>query len=217
MKFLCFSDTHGRVPPANLANTAGDVVLHAGDVYDRLSKGMVPSPKNLNLWTKAGKDFYAVRGNHDILDPDGVFSGGQDLTERVVELTPSLYLIGLGWHGERFYELPRESDMATVCSQVVRQAIVRIPTGGQSIIVSHYPAHLPKLFSTDGPYEGWMFDCIAQMITTFQPIAIIQGHVHELAGATGKIDNTLVLFPGPDGGVLDVDLKAGVSTYKELK
>lgn len=223
MKFACFSDTHEKPPYVDLTEIDADYVLHAGDVYDRLSLGMHPTAfDNIKQWVPFKDRLRAVRGNHDVLDPANIFRDC-DVTGRIEELRQDLFLVGLGWYGEHFYELPLERNMADVCHDIFRQACWRIPTGAQTVILTHYPAYTPGIFPDDRqkgqrgqgkPPEGWFFECVAKMVEAFRPLAVIQGHVHSLMGRTGRGDHgTLFVFPGERGGLLTVDTEERTASF----
>ena len=63
---------------------------------------------------------HVVAGNHDTADEFGAFRTATDLTGRVLPVAERLFLAGVGWHGERYFELPLESDLRAVCDRVGR-------------------------------------------------------------------------------------------------
>jgi len=222
MKFACFSDTHETRPYVDLDKIEADYVLHAGDMYDRLSWGMTPTAfEDVQQWASHKDRLRVVRGNHDVLDPADIFKHC-DMTGRIEELRQDLYLVGLGWHGQHFYDLPLEKDMAKVCKEIWRQACFKIPNGAHTIILTHYPAYVPDVFPNlhgRKPAEGWFFECITNACEAFRPIAVVQGHIHGLMGSIGWKDGTMFVFPGTRGGMLtiDTDILEAKATFEKFK
>ena len=54
-----------------------------------------------------------------------------------------------------------------------------------------------------------MFECVRNLIDEIKPLAVIQGHVHDLAGKQflyhGQDFISLFSYPGPNGGTLTID------------
>src|SRR3954454_19310461 len=127
-RFLCCSDTHGTVPPT-IDESGAIAWLHAGDVNNGpTAVGDGSDPLEDPLRCDAARWFvtrrlpvFVVKGNHDGVDDFRAFSDATNLTGRVAEVAPRLYVAGIGWHGERYYELPFEADLRKVCDAVLRQ------------------------------------------------------------------------------------------------
>ncbi len=78
----CCSDTHGAVLP-QWGERAIAAVLHAGDFYD--APTLIDDdddPTARQCAASAGVPVFAVRGNHDYLDPGGFFRTAEDITGR---------------------------------------------------------------------------------------------------------------------------------------
>ena len=83
-RFAICSDTHGYAPPL-FAESRSEALLHAGDIYHAPD---LRNPANnlhtLQEWIKRiNLPVYAVRGNHDFLDPANFFATFGDLTGHV--------------------------------------------------------------------------------------------------------------------------------------
>lgn len=202
MRILAVSDTHGndaKIPEV-------DVVLHGGDIYDKLEKGKASSC-DPSSWTKA-KKLCVVNGNHDCHDQHKIFAH-HGITGRIEEIDPRLYVIGVGWSGEKYYELPTERELTKTCSSLMRQAVLRIPNGAYVIVLSHYPGIMPNLYNYNGNPEGWMFQCVTDLARATNAVMIVQGHVHELFRTAGYFRqgdySSLVINPGPNGALVDFD------------
>lgn len=217
LKLACFSDTHGKgavVPPC-------DAILHAGDAYNYLRKGHFGGDSNdfeaMGMFRYSGR-LFAVRGNHDVSDPVDFFGKTHDVSRASAEIGDGIYVIGVGWAGNNFFDLPGEDDLARVCARALEVSAQIIPEGAPCVVLSHYPAFMPyKLgdgFIQAPLNQGWMFDCVMKVIEAVRPVLVVQGHMHELFGTTHKIalegGEPLVVFPGPAGMLVEID-KAAMS------
>jgi Icc-related predicted phosphoesterase len=220
-RFFCCSDTHGKLPPIPAA-ASFEATLHAGDVYrgaelsrrDRSESPLEipgwidPEQANVRAWIERAGPVYVVRGNHDLADPHRFFARSQDVTSRVVRLADKLLLAGIGWHGERYYELPGESEMERVCTGVLRQ-MRRVATSSDRIVLSHYPPRGEDVFAVAVPASGWWHGCTRALVVEIKPIAVVQGHIHELAGRTAKASGVTFVHPGKQGVILSVNIVDG--------
>lgn len=222
-RIACCSDTHETAP--SLSATA-DILcwLHAGDYYaykdlasaDDFDPALASMYGELEggdafQWAKtASVPIYSVKGNHDGHDAWGYFQRANDISGRVVQITQDLLIAGIGWHGRHYYDLPTEEDLAEVC-QKIRQAYAKVGAGQAGskhalILLTHYPAFAPD--SADKQESFQTYACLRELAAELQPVAIIQGHVHEWAGLTHQTPtgNTsiLVIHPGPIGGILAI-------------
>ena len=207
LRFFCFADVHSGVLPA-----ASDLDgwLFAGDLYGR------PTGDDLSLagrfageagdWIASRrKPVFSVRGNHDFKDAGGFFRRSSEVTwGQVLPAGPSLVVAGIGWHGDRCYDLPWVGHLSKYCSRVEDEC-EKLPAGTRVILLSHYPARLPGLAPDGCQGEGMAFDCIRALIEAIRPIAVVQGHVHESFGRCVNHAGCPLVCPGPKGGVLTVD------------
>lgn len=208
-KFICCSDTHG-IPPRFDENKFGPesehaAWLHAGDFYNRVrSYGWVEWPALRRWHAERQIPVHMVRGNHDCKDTECV-QGKCSIEGIVTKIAPKLFVVGIGWSGNDFFDLPGESDLMPVCSDVLRQAMFKMQPGDHSIVVSHYPALIKEVYGDVHSPEGWMFDCVAKVLDALRPLALVTGHIHELFGQAGTWNGTLLLHPGDVPGVLTVN------------
>jgi Icc-related predicted phosphoesterase len=149
-----------------------------------------------------------VHGNHDCEDPEAIFSK-HGITGSIKQLADDVFVVGLGWHGQYYYDLPREMDLKNVASSLARQAISHVPNGSRIIILTHYPALMPEIFRYHGNPEGWMFQSVTDLIRVLSPLMVVQGHVHELFGTACKYKlhngETTVVNPGPRGVCAEIE------------
>lgn len=209
MKIFFCSDTHGVVPP--MPDDA-DIILHGGDFYDQIRarshlmdfrdtndmNGLRQHCENLK---EGGKPFYAVRGNHDVKDPVGFFKEA-DITGKAVKIADGLFLVGLSWSGEDYFDIPNVPLMSQCCAQLLDECAQVMEDGDQSILLSHYVAS--GKFPQD---PGWVYDCVMQVASAIRPIIVLQGHCHRLFGERWEHDGIQFAVPGPTGMVFEIDLE----------
>jgi len=220
---LACTDTHTRMLLPEIDVPQAQAWLHGGDFYLRKTesrrkrpvggegmKGFQSKKAALDRWcTQRDIPLYAVRGNHDVTDPWGFFQRFHDISGQIKEITTQLWVAGLGWSGERFYQLPQEADVKTICEHLTEQLSDRLPSASRLIVLSHYPADTELC-------PG--FVCINHFLARWKPIVFIQGHIHEafkqqtfLSWEDGT--QTLVFNPGPDGGILTIQPEAGTASF----
>lgn len=152
MKLLCCSDTHSR-PLPQLDETEATAWLHAGDVYNDGYNNKTPKAQltpDFPTWFGQRKiPVFAVKGNHDCFMSMSFFDLAQNAGGRCLEIEPGTLLLGLGWSGGMFCDLPRESDMAQVCAEAKREWILKSRIGDKTILLTHYPPWIPSLYNYD--------------------------------------------------------------------
>ena len=79
-------------------------------------------------------------------------------------------------------------------------------SGDHSILVTHYPVANSSLYKSKANPKGWIFDCVRQVIDALRPLAVVQGHIHDLFGFKKKFEGIQYLFPGPKGIIIDVNV-----------
>jgi len=228
MKIICYSDTHGQAPGSHDHQDA-IAILHGGDFYDgrilryaagreACDEGIAELRRVTDLrWLEQAKlPIYAVKGNHDVADPLGVFSRAQDITGRVVELAPNLLLAGIGWSRQYFFDLPRESDLDAVCEKVRRDLARRASSDAALILLTHYPGSFPELFSNRGVQPTWWYQTIRKFVYERNPMLVVQGHLHEHFDTSAIIDtgdrSCPIVNPGPRGAKVEIDLASSKHT-----
>jgi len=153
-----------------------------------------------------------VRGNHDLHDRAGFFKAAIDLTEgEVRSLGNDLFIAGLGWMGEQFFDLPGETHLIDRC-QRIEDEWSRRGVRGQLILMTHYPPHDPAVLPYMGSRDGFFFDCVRNLIEDTKPLLVIAGHSHVQFGRVATICGTTVLFPGRTGRLVTVD--AGAKSFE---
>jgi Icc-related predicted phosphoesterase len=226
-RILCYSDTHGN-PPGHLDPADAVALLHGGDFYrgqilrhvvarDSTEEDREELRRVTHLqWLESAKlPVFGVRGNHDVADPLGVFSHVTDVSGSVVQIAPRLFVVGIGWHGEQFFDLPREIDIERVCNTMRRAVLRKTTAADRLILLTHYPGRFPELFGEQNCSGTWWYESIRQFIQEIKPALVIQGHLHEHAGTRGifewKDGRSFIVNPGVRGAVVEIDMEANTA------
>lgn len=222
LKFLCCSDTHGEMLPA-LSAEGAVAWLHAGDVHNKTRRSKEAKfSEAMAAWASLNNlPVHAVRGNHDCTLQSEFFNKFNDMSGRCEELAPGLMLVGIGWAGGEYYDLPTERDMKAVCDEIRRSLLMKGKPGDRIILLSHYPPWSEKLYDIDermaAKHAGWLFSAVTELIDEIKPMVVIQGHVHEFFGNQmvydGPTCRTLIVSAGPNGGILNVDPELGTAEF----
>lgn len=204
----CCSDTHGTVPPLLSGNISA--WLHGGDVYE----GAEPTrgTAELRAWlSRQTVPVLAVRGNHDVVDTADVFANGRDITAAIQRISEGLFVAGIGWHGERYYEVPTQNNMDELCGRLQLQIMNEVGIGDRLILLTHYPADVPD--AADWPGSSGGYAAIGDLIAAVHPAVVIQGHDHEWFGVVREIAvddfSCLAVHPGSKGMLLHVEIATG--------
>ena len=219
IKIACYSDTHGTIP-SPIKEEGLAAYFHAGDWYGAadLKSKAEPTPAMLAVkeWVKSRQvPIFTVAGNHDCNDNAKIFHSCQNVTCDCLPFVQPLprgriKIVGVGWAGEKHFELPLVRDMKEACLVALQEATRRYEVGDRFILLTHYMPWFPQVFTyKKNNREGWAFDCIADLVRVLKPLAVIFGHIHELLGkqvpySEGDLE-TLLICAGPKGGILSID------------
>ncbi len=224
---LVCTDTHTRMILPDIDCPDALAWLHGGDFYMRRReprqrrpvgterlKGYGAKKAAMEQWLdRTSVPVYAVRGNHDVMDPWGFFQACNDISGQITALADGLVLAGIGWRGEKFHHLPEEAELTALCEDLERQLQNRRHAASSLIVLSHYPA-LTELCPG--------FACINAFLAKFKPLVFMQGHIHEafekqtiLSWEDGT--QTLVINPGPWGGILTIQPEAGTAQFESVR
>lgn len=201
-RIFVFSDVHGGAMPEYPEDRL-DAWAFAGDLYEDGLSGQYPgAARYVRDWLLSRtKPVFSVRGNHDTRDPARFFATSRDLSHgRVERLGDGIAIAGIGWAGQRCHDLPEDTQFYGHWEELEKG--LQAAGGPKAIVLlTHYPPLVAGLF--DAP--GKAYPSIRRIIDDLMPLAVVQGHVHEWFGRTGRLGRTLVASPGPRGGVLSVD------------
>ena len=223
-RIACCSDTHGHSPPDLADDEPITAWLHGGDAYDgpAILQGDDEEPlpgepiaQPMRAWLRSRTaPVYGVHGNHDVADPYRWFASIESVDGRVARIAPKLVVVGVGWNGEKYYELPGESDLRRVCDAARRQVLrVTLPSD-HIILLTHYPPRLPGLFPLKpGASAESGSEAVAELVRELRPALIVQGHEHFWFSTYASIDldgrRTLVINPGRCGMTVRIDTETG--------
>lgn len=226
---LCCSDSHSRPPPTT--DESGAVAwLHGGDVcnyYDGRNDRYRAKPLDADAagtvewFSTRPVPVFLVRGNHDVEDLSGAFRRAQDATGLVLPIAPGLYVAGLGWSGERHFDLPDEPDLEKVCDGLRRQILRKVGLRDRLILLTHYPPKLSTMFPFEGSGFGFWFDCVRQLIEDLKLLTVVAGHTPRDAGKAAMYryagGQSLIIIPGTIGARLTIDTEQGTVAYQWLR
>lgn len=224
---LTCTDTHARMLLPKIGSTRALAWLHGGDFYlksnplrgrramgHQLLKSFHAKKTNLKQWLKqSGLPVYAVRGNHDVDDPWHFFAQERDISGRLQPITEDVFIAGIGWCGREYHDLPTPETLASLCQDLDRDIQNRMPPDAALIVLSHYPAQTSLCSG---------FACLNEFLAQWQPVVLIQGHIHEAFGQQTVLawpdrTQTLVINPGPEGGILTILPEAGTATFTSAR
>jgi Icc-related predicted phosphoesterase len=204
--------------------------LHGGDVcnyHDARNERYEANPLDpdaaatVEWFSTRSVPVFLVRGNHDVDDPSGAFRRSTDATGLVLSVAPGLFIAGVGWSGDRHFDLPDEPDLAKVCDGIRRQVLRQVGLRDRLILLTHYPPKLRALFPFEGTGFGFWLDAVRQLIEDIKPAAVVAGHTHRDAGKVATYryagGHSRIVIPGTIGARLTIDTEQGTVTHEWLR
>lgn len=223
MRIMCYSDLHGSFPELHDNEDLYDMIILAGDVlyddihyYNWLPESIMRQKVSdlAQAWRQVKKPIYAIRGNHDYNDSAGTFINfcriNNDI-RLVIDTTKQdrevICIAGIEWFGEAYWDLPGDRDLEPLCEEVcTRFKKLNVPPNTKTILVTHYPPQFTRLLIS--PFSNAGHYCYTKLIQTLQPIAVVCGHIHEMAGTKEDFwyegGKTTVYSTGPEGMILEI-------------
>ena len=110
-----------------------------------------------------------MRGNHDINNPWWFFERPQEISGRLEEIVPGLFVAGVGWHGHTCSDLPGEGGLRPICEGLRRLIMRRLTSSARLIIVSHYPAVMAGHVGLPGERHGSR--CLGELLVETRPLS----------------------------------------------
>lgn len=198
MKILAFTDLHENMAAFSRLKTAirnegVGLAVCTGDftIFGRRTKEMLGKLDTL------GVPVVLIHGNHEDEDEvRQVLKGTKNIRwahQEVLDVGPVRFIgFGGGGFGQEDPDLEAfEQRMAGKFN-------------GSTIFLSHAPPYGTAL---DQPDAGWHVgsETLRALIARRRPMLVLCGHIHECFHRRDTIAGTLVINPGPDGEILEVD------------
>ncbi len=183
-----------------------------------------------------GVKAYISPGNDDDLVVDEVLSSSPyiiDPEEKVVELSPGVFMLSFGYSNPTPWNSPRELPEEDIARRL--EALVdQLPADGVQIFNIHVPPkdtpidqaaqlddHLkPVVSGGHVVMTGVGSTAVRELILRCQPAVGLHGHVHEAAGAI-RLGKTICINPGSEysdgvlrGALLTIDEKKRKVAYQ---
>ena len=201
MRLLAFTDTHedpGAVPRLRrlVAQERVDIVVCAGD-FTIMGRGLLAALKELN---GLGAPLVLIPGNHE--DPEEVeaalvrYENIVWAHERLVTVK-GVPFVGFGGGGFRRREPCLEDLDREIGSRI----------DGRTILLSHAP---PAETALDMVGDDWHVgnETLTDIIRRRKPLLALCGHIHECFHARDTLAGTIVINPGPDGEIIELEAGA---------
>ncbi len=197
MKIFAFTDTHGDEKLINkiltqIKQESPNIIICAGDISDfsKNLKNLILKFKDINI------PFLIIPGNHET--PKDIKKICEK-TNFAIPLHKSAYEIGdyifFGYGTGGFDKTNKNFEkMIPKFKEKMNNKKV--------ILVTHAPPYKTNLDKLEHiGHQGSL--SIRKFIEIIHPIVHICGHLHENAGNTDKINNTLILNPG-NGKIIEI-------------
>jgi uncharacterized protein len=197
MNILAFTDIHGNKKQiealATLAHKA-DLLICCGDISD-----FGKNAKNTLLkFINTKRPLLFVHGNHET---EETFEKLAKEYENFIYLHKSSITIDgitfFGYGGGGFAQKNKELE------RISTEFRKKLRPNQRVITVTHGPPHGTTLDKLDDDYYTGC-KSIRKMIEEIQPIIHLCGHIHENSGKQDKVNNTIILNPGPKGKLIRV-------------
>lgn len=198
MKLLVFTDTHGQEGAMErfkdiIEQESPDLAVCAGD-FTFFGTGI---EEYLVGFDGLGLPVVLIHGNHE----DGeevarICEGLANVTfvHGRVEIVCGLKFFGFGGHG--FSRIEPELEA------LLEEHEAAIDSG--TIVISHPP---PLGTALDEVEPGWHVGCesLNRLIKKCRPMLVLCGHIHECFHERDTLYGTMIINPGPDGEMIEVE------------
>ncbi|MFP4523130.1 MAG: metallophosphoesterase family protein [Candidatus Nanoarchaeia archaeon] len=209
MKLFAFGDTHGDffVLEYNkeLAKKA-DLVACIGDVsvFSEHLEEIIPHLATMH------EDILLIHGNHEDADDVNALSAPHKsihFCHKKISKREGYTFVCYG--GDGFSQIDEEFETFI-------ESIKDELTPKKTIFILHGPPHNTKI---DVPFEDHHSGSLSyrKIIEDVQPLLVLSGHIHEGEHLIDSIGKTLILNPGPDGELIDLEVLSKEREEKEKK
>ncbi|MFX1450442.1 MAG: metallophosphoesterase [Promethearchaeota archaeon] len=192
MKILTFSDFHGLFGlidhyidvKKKIEQYHPDLLLLCGDLQDR---GSVKLLENRIHNLQFSPIFFVWGNSEEQVDPSYELKNAINIHLKIKNIA-DLHFIGLG--GDEY-------DVRGNISEIRRIILDNPLKGEQLILISHIPPYKSVDLCNDGRNVGVIE--YRDLITEFQPMLVICGHVHEEVQKIAYIDSSMICNVGSRG------------------
>jgi uncharacterized protein len=197
MKILIFSDIHGDLRALErIVERPADVYICAGDLatfrkgLDRCGKVLAP----------LGEQLWVLPGNHETHEDMREFCarfGFVDFHRRVLQ-TKTVPWAGLGYSNITPFKTPGEYT-----EEEIAEALGAFDGISGLHLVVHFPPYGTRLDEfAPGKHAG--SPALREWVEREQPAYLYCGHIHETAGLSDKLGETLCVNVGKEGVLVEV-------------
>ena len=199
MKILAFVDVHGdKKCIENIIKKSRDVdvLVCAGD----LTTFGLSLNKVFDEIIKTNKEFLFIHGNHEESFEDlGLLKSIKN--KNFTYLHRNFYIkedyVFIGYGGGGFSQEDKEME------RFFDKIYSKIDMSKKIILVTHAPPFKTRVDFL--PHLGYRGNkSINRVIKKFKPVLLICGHLHETAGVTDRIGETLIINPGSKGKIIEI-------------
>ena len=197
MKILAFGDHHGDIfllGEAIKKEKKADTIICLGD-FTLFSQDIELIFEELNTFTKK---LYLTFGNHE----------DEKEVKNLCKFYPNINfahkkLVKINDWNFLFYGGDGFSKEDKTFEKVMKKLSKKLDPK-KTILVTHGPPHNTKI---DVPYEDHHSGnkSYRKFIEEFQPLLALAGHIHEGEHLKDKIGKTIVMNPGPDGTIINLE------------
>jgi uncharacterized protein len=198
MKILAFSDLHENMKALEKIKAAVpreqvDLIVCVGDftVFGRSTKKMLQAINDL------GKPVVLIHGNHEDEDEvAGLVEGFPNIMNAHLRIVDTQGLRFMGFGGRGFSQHEPELE------EFERKNAESFDS--KTIFLCHAPPYGTTLDEVD---EDWHVgnESLTELIKRRRPLIVFSGHIHECFHRHDSVAGTILINPGPDGEIIEVE------------
>jgi uncharacterized protein len=212
MKIVAFGDSHGDyfvleyvrelADLADLSVCLGDFSIFSNEV-----EHIIPYLSEIH------NDLLLIHGNHE--DKDEIkelcerYKGIEFIHEKIVRRGEYVFL---GYGGDGFSKRDKNFEA------FIKKHKKELEQEKKLVFVFHGP---PKDTLLDNPHDNYHSgsESYREAIEELQPLLVLSGHIHEGEHLVDTIGQSILINPGPDGELIDLDIlvKEREKLNKEIK
>lgn len=196
MKILAFTDHHGSpddMKKVTKKAEGADIIVCAGDftIFEHEIEHVLEQMNQLP------KKVIFIHGNHEAEETVEMLADHYENLEFIhqdhIEIDGVLFM---GYGGGGFSE--RDADF-----EHFSKKLPKLMKGKKTVLMVHGPPHGNKLDLIAGDHVG--NKSFADFIKKHKPDVVVFGHLHEHFSKKDKHDKTLLINPGPEGEIIELE------------